>query len=276
MFTAGRVLDQRLFAVLFDDADPDGVVAALMAYRNPDGGFGHGLEPDKRAPSSQPLDVEIAFEYLVAANADAAPVVRAACDWLVTVSVSSGAVPPVFAETLAEYPHAAHWEAPSFPAGVNPTATIAAHAHTLGVEHPWADRATEYCLGEIEADRSPSEAHDLLCLTKLLAAAPDQDRAEPLLGAVRSTLQTASFMKFDTDDPSYGLTPLHFAPSPTSIASDWFDDETLAAFLDALERDQQPDGGWPISWQPPGPASAIEWRAITTLAAMRTLRAYGR
>ncbi len=59
--TTGRALDQHLFAALFDGGDASGVVSALVAYRNPDGGFGHGLEPDKLAPDSQPLDVELAL-----------------------------------------------------------------------------------------------------------------------------------------------------------------------------------------------------------------------
>jgi len=40
--THGRVLERRLL----DGAPPADVVDALLPYRNPDGGFGHGLEPD--------------------------------------------------------------------------------------------------------------------------------------------------------------------------------------------------------------------------------------
>jgi hypothetical protein len=50
----------------------------------------------------------------------------------------------------------------------------------------------------------------------------------------------------------------------------------LGAHLDALERDQQNDGGWPISWQPPSEASRLEWRGFRTVHALRTLGGYGR
>jgi hypothetical protein len=40
-----RLVERRLAAVLFDDADPAGAVDAVLTNRNPDGGFGHGLEP---------------------------------------------------------------------------------------------------------------------------------------------------------------------------------------------------------------------------------------
>jgi len=38
----------------------------------------------------------------------------------------------------------------------------------------------------------------------------------------------------------------------------------------------QPDGGWAITWEPPGTSATLEWRGIETLRALRTLRAYGR
>ena len=242
---------------LFEGAPASGVVAALAGYRNPDGGFGHGLEPDKRAPASQPLDVEVAFEYLVAARADAPDLVRGACDWLETVADASGAVPAAFS-TIAGYPRAEHWQADDYEPGLNPTAAIAAHVHALGLHHPWIDRATDTGLGHAEAGHLPAEAHDLLCLTKLLAAAPDRARAERLLPAVAAALPTAAFMKFSPTDESYGLTPLDFAPSPTSVTRSWFSDDTLTAHLDVLEREQHTDGGWPITWQPPGEASACD------------------
>src|SRR5829696_54911 len=69
VYTAGRVLERRLFARLYEGGAHTGVVAAVLAYRNDDGGFGHGLEPDKLVPDSQPLDVQVALERLHTAGA---------------------------------------------------------------------------------------------------------------------------------------------------------------------------------------------------------------
>jgi hypothetical protein len=74
----------------------------------------------------------------------------------------------------------------------------------------------------------------------------------------------------------YGLTPLQFAPTPDSPRRRFVASESIDAHLDTLERAQRDDGGWPITWQPPGPTALAGWRGIATLDALRVLRAYGR
>ena len=90
----GRLIERRLAAVLFDGADPTGVVDAVRAYRNPDVVFGHGLEPDKRCPASLPIDVECALDILlVSGRGDVGDMVLSACDWLDSIAAPDGAVP---------------------------------------------------------------------------------------------------------------------------------------------------------------------------------------
>jgi hypothetical protein len=62
MATHARVLDRRRFQLLMDETDPAFALAALDGYRNPDGGYGWGLEPDLRSPESQPGAALHAFE----------------------------------------------------------------------------------------------------------------------------------------------------------------------------------------------------------------------
>ena len=65
----GRVLDRRRFDLLTGSGRPDAVVAAVDGYRNADGGYGWGLEPDLRSRTSQPGGALHALE----AFADLAP-----------------------------------------------------------------------------------------------------------------------------------------------------------------------------------------------------------
>src|SRR5215216_5828860 len=87
MTTHARLLDRQRFRLLLIESGPDGVLAALEAYRNADGGYGWGLEPDLRAAESQPGGALHAFEAFV----DAAPATTSRatelCDWLASVSL---------------------------------------------------------------------------------------------------------------------------------------------------------------------------------------------
>src|SRR5260370_36410396 len=79
-----RVLDQRRFQRLFEDGPASAVRDAVAAYRNEDGGVGHPLEPDCRAPGSGPPAPEMAVRLLDEADAWGDDPVRRACDWLRT------------------------------------------------------------------------------------------------------------------------------------------------------------------------------------------------
>jgi hypothetical protein len=269
-----RLLEQRLFATLFDGVPPQGVVDALRGYQNLDGGFGHGLEPDKRCPASLPIDVVIAFQALVAVDAVDEELVRRACDYLASVADPNGAVSLAF-PVIESYPRAEHWSEWTYVPGVFPTAGLAGLLHRMGVDHPWLADATRYCWSSLEAGM-PDDAHALLDATIFLEHVPDQGRAATLVPALRESLATASSLRHDPSSPEYGVTPLHFAPNPESRWRQLFPDDVVDAHLDRLARDQQPDGGWPLSWKPPNAAATLEWRGIETLRALRTLGAYGR
>jgi hypothetical protein len=270
----GRLVERRLAAVLFDGADPAGVVDTLRAYRNPDGGFGHGLEPDKRCPASLPIDVECALDILLVAGARDDALVAGACDWLGSVAAPDGAVPLSF-PVMEAYPRAEHWSDWTYTPGLNPTAGLAGRLHRLGVTHPWLDAATAWTWSALESGFG-EDAHALAEVLVFLAHVPDQGRAQPIAAQVGTWLAKAQWFRADPADPEYGVTPLHLAPTPDSPWRRLFDDASIDGHLDRLARDQQPDGGWTITWEPPGVASTCEWRGIETLRALRALRAYGR
>jgi hypothetical protein len=268
IYATARVLEQRLFATVFEGAPATGVVDALCAYRNDDGGFGHGLEPDARAPASQPVDVWFAFDTLAAARAQADDLVLPACDWLATLGVPV----PIMLPSIRDYPQAKHWrETEEFPPGLFGTIGATAALHALGVEHRWRDAATEWCLREL-ADDPLDDAHTISWALQLLEHVGDEE----LVDRVTRALPHARYFLADPDDESYGLTPLEFAPTPESRWGALFDDAVVDAHLDRLAAQQQDDGGWDVTWEPPSEAARLEWRGILTVKNLRTLKAYGR
>jgi len=277
----GRLIDRRLAAATFDQADASGVVDALLAYRNPDGGFGHGLEPDKRCPDSLPIDVEAALEIVIQAESlgvgdarDVAGIVAGACAWLASVAEPDGSLPLSF-PVMERYPRAEHWSDWTYTPALNPTAGVAGRLHRLGVVDPWLDRASDWCWARLEAGFD-EDAHALGEVLVFLAHVPDRERADSYRAAIGGWLADAQWYRADPADPSYGVTPLHLAPAPDSAWRSLFDDATIDGHLDRMLRDQQADGGWAITWEPPSAASTLEWRGIETLRALRTLRSYGR
>ncbi|MDH3590984.1 MAG: hypothetical protein OER88_03845 [Planctomycetota bacterium] len=270
LWTQARLLDKRIFQCRFEGGPAADVVAALRAYRNDDGGFGHALEADLRAPGSQPIHVEIALQCLLEAGVHDAELTAGACAFLASVANEDGAVPPSL-PGAADYPCAAHWamlEWALAPA-LNPTASIAAHLHALGVTHPWLDRATEWSLGRIAEDSLPS-AHTVRAALLLCENRP------ALRERVLDQLAAADWFTTETPVTRYALTPLHMAPTPESPARSYFADDLIERHLDDLIARQQDDGGWPVLWEAPGPAAVCEWRGRWTLDALLTLRAYGR
>jgi hypothetical protein len=269
----GRLLERRLFAFNFHAGSASDVLAALKPYQNTDGGFGNALEPDKRTPSSQPIDQEIALRVMGDAGFDDA-IVQRMCAWLATVTTPDGGVPFTL-PTVGDAPHAPWWgtDDPHPPANINPTASIAGLLHKHGVRHAWLDRATDYCWRVIESS-DIEEPHALVAALTFLQHAPDRTRADKAFERVGK-----SVMKIVTLDPNaqgYVHRPLEFAPRPDSIARKLFNDDVMAANLDFVQAQQQADGGWPIAWPTVSVTNEMEYRGLATLGALRMLRAYER
>jgi hypothetical protein len=280
-----RIVERRLAEFHLDGDETAGTaaIAGLEAYRNGDGGFGHGLEPDALAPDSQPLAVDSAFDILDAVarsttdpstRTRAAEAARVTMPYLDGVSSSDGGLSIVF-PSVAAHPRAEHWGDGVFAPGLNPTGKIVAVARALGVEHPWLDRAAAFCRAAIDTPGSVGDAHSAICVLPFLETDTDRDWAVRAYDDLRSRITGLPLFK-EMPGPDYGLSPLDFAPSPQSPRRGFFTDVSIAAHLDDLAAAQHDDGGWPLAWQPPGHSSVLAWRGVVTLHALRVLRAYGR
>lgn len=271
-----RLLDRHRFAHLFAGQGREPVLSALRAYQNADGGFGNGLEPDLRGPVSQPQPVEFALHILDEVDALGDPMVERALEYLVGISTPEGGVPFVL-PMADEYPRAPWWNSgPQPPAALNPTAAIAGVLHKHHVGHAWLGPATEFAWRAIEGVGDEMGGYDYKCAFAFLEHVPDRGRAQAALARLGAALLASDTLTLDPAATDHAFMPLDFAPAPSSPARALFDDATIERHLDGLAARQQADGGFTISWQPPSPLAELEWRAVVTIGALTTLRAYGR
>jgi hypothetical protein len=273
MLNNARLLERRLFAFLFQQGNADPVRTALLAYQNADGGFGNALEPDKRTPSSQPIDQEIALRVLDDIGLDT-QIALQICDFLETITTPEGGVPFVL-PSVGDAPRAEWWntDLDEPPASINPTASIAGLLHKHEIRHPWLDRATAYCWQSIE-QLQISGGNDFLCVLLFLEHVPDRAGAERAFERISAQLMEGGYVTYDPSATGYVFMPLEYAPSPQHMARRLFDQPTIERHLAALAAKQQTDGGWPISWPAVSPACELEYRGIVTLHALKTLKAY--
>ncbi|MGB8000445.1 MAG: hypothetical protein WCF60_10220, partial [Anaerobacillus sp.] len=59
-----RPIDRMYLSYWRGEAQKEDVINELEGYRNEDGGFGHGLEPDFRLNVSSPMATTVAFQYM--------------------------------------------------------------------------------------------------------------------------------------------------------------------------------------------------------------------
>jgi len=279
-FMAGhaRVLDRRRLELLLDGGDPAAVLAALDAYRNADGGYSWGLEPDLRAPESQIGGAYHAFEVFADVAPATTPRALELCDWLASVALPDGGLP--FGVPMADPAATA-----PFWAQADPTASslqlsafvtcnaqrVAAHDEAVA-SHPWLAAATDYCLAAIDAIDDTPFAIELAASIRFLDAVHDaRPEAAGLLERLGAYIPADGLVPVTQGAEGEAMRALDFAPYPDSPARTLFGQEAVDADLRRLAGEQQDDGGWHVDFQNYSPAAELEWRGYMTVRAVSIL-----
>jgi hypothetical protein len=271
IWSAARLVDRHRFAMRFADGPADAVVAALGGYRNSDHGFGHALEPDLRCPSSQPAPTLYALEILNEAGAAGGELARGARGWIASIAEPDGAVPTVL-PGFEDYPHAP-WFAPE--PGSALTLALAAVLHTGGVaDDDWLARATDWCWRAIATNEQP-RGYWLKYACAFLDAVPDEDRAREAIASLAGRVDPSAVTPVAGVEGE-ALRALDLSPRPHSRSRSLVRDAQIEAHLDAVESEQQEDGGWMFDWLAWSPAQRTDWRGNVTIRALTWLRDNGR
>ena len=283
MATHARALDRRRFDVVVHSAPPDGVLAALAAYRNPDRGYGWGLEPDLRATESQPGPALHAFEVFEDIAPAKSPIAIELCDWLESVTLPDGGLP--FALPVHSAAGCAPFWANADPSisslQISSVVTSMAHrvaAHDPAVAaHAWLARATNYGLDAIAGRGEDWFAIEFAFAVQFLDAVHERrPEAAELLTHVGERIPADGLVPVTGGIEGETMRPLDFAPFPDGPARQLFDGDTIAADLDRMESGQEEDGGWRVDFANYSPAAELEWRGHMTVRAISILKRNGR
>ena len=277
--THARLLERRRLNRLLGEGSSDDVLAALDAYRNPDAGYGWALEPDLRSATSQPVAAMHALEVLAEVRDTKSNRALELCDWLAGHTLPDGGVP--FALPHSDPAGSApHWADPDATvSSLQMTAQLVAQAHRLAryradvAGHPWLAAATSYCLDAAEQIVVAPPAYELMFVLRFLdAVAGSVPRARPLVDRLTRFVVNDGPTPVSGGAPDEVLHLLDFTPYQDAPSRASFTDAEIAADLDRLAGQQQPDGGWPVTFKAYSPAAALEWRGYATVQAVAVLR----
>ncbi len=283
MATSTRLLDRRRFELLFTGGSAEAVLAALAAYRNPDGGYGSGLEPDLRSATSQPVAALHAFEVFEEIAPATAPDCAALCDWLAAITLPGGGLP--FALPIPDPAGCAPFFLGGDPtsSSLHMTSMLAAIAHRIArhdkavQDHAWLAAATSYSLRSIRALDGQGHALEFRYALQFLDAVHDVVPEAPAeLARLGRFIPESGSMPVAGGADDEAMNPMDFAPAPGRPLRQLFPAALVEAELDRLAAQQRDDGGWAVDWNSWSAAGAFEWGGWATVRALKILRANGR
>jgi len=258
------------------------MLAALAGYRNADGGYGWGLDPDLRSPESQPAAAHHAFEVFEEIKPATNTHAVALCDWLESISLEDGGLPFALPLRLTAG-SGPWWQGPDEDrSSLQITSITAAAAHRVATHdpavaaHPWLERATTYCMREIAALDSTPFAYVLAFSIQLLDTVHDtRPEAPQLLHKLGEHVPSSGHVAVTGGTEGETLTPLHLAPYPDRPARALINPDVVAADLERLAAGQRDGGGWTVDHLQISPAGVLDWRGYSTGRAIKILRSNG-
>lgn len=287
-----RPLDLARWQYHFENGGQAAVLAALAAYQNEDGGFGHALEADSWNPNSSPIQTATAAEILLELHIEdrGHPVIQGILRFLDSGAEKDGNTWRNVIATNNEYPHAPWWNTASDSTSrsrFNPTAILA------GFILQYADRnsllyasgvRTAKELEELFLQETDLEMHPLKCVVTLLEyiflAGLQEQFAYDEMKAAAARRITALLERDAGDWSGYACKPSAFIHSPAGLG--YADNAAIVEMeLDYVLANRNPEGIWSLNWSWAGyerefAVSENWWKAGIALEKLLFLRAFGR
>lgn len=282
--TNGRQLEKARL-----ENDINKTQAALKRFQNSDGGFGHAIEPDLRAPDSSVLGTSIAFQILRSCSTEQSvlEIALPAVKFLLNSYDSRQMIWRIIPKSAENYPHAPWWNQAdredSFSGfHLNPTAEILGYLFDFKEHVP--DKLISSLSSQVMSELKKLkeiEMHDLLCCKRLSESGNlDDSFKQNILKELTRLLDSCVVV-----DPSkwggYGLRPLQVVESPASVFYSKLH-KSVEENLDYEIDTQDISGAWLPTWTWKGmfpndwEKAKKEWTGIITFEKLVILRRFQR
>lgn len=281
ILTNARIIERRLFQFHFENDNPQGVFHAVYAYRNTDGGFGHGMEPDTASPESQPLFSIMALETLDEVGCLTKEIIlNDFMPYFESVTTEKGGIPWMF-RPKSNYPCEGHFKTVKEWAALSTTAPLMGILEKYKINIHWMQKAEEFIWSEFERIRE-KHVFCYLCAPRwltFLEHTRSQKTAEKTINDLKNWISNKGIICEDKSDEGWGLYgkphSLNYASSTQSILYSLFEKETIEADIEELVNRQKEDGRWD-TWYGISEGTKLEWAGIQTLWSLKTLKNYDR
>ena len=264
VFTHGMPWERALFSWHFDDGPLEHVHRCLLCYKNADGGWGHGLEFDLKAPVSHPAALEYLLGMMHYHDIPVGSLLDGTVAWLERQQRPDGTLRNP--ENLGKWPLAYWWRDWG---GQKEPDSIVGNLHALGLATPALLNVTRHRAEKVHTLKSIRE-NDWLFMTYHAFDYFMNIDDFPRLTEFRQATLDHTLALAETLAPERYYTLFLFAPDPESEVARALPPATLARCLDHLATTQREDGGWvdehDLAW----------WQPITTINVLVALRRYGR
>ena len=287
-----RPLEAALFRYRFEEGSADDVYANLATFQNPDGGFGHGLEPDVRSSASSVVATTTALQKLRMLHAPAQhPLVQGAIAYLLSAYDDAWQSWPLVSAAIEDAAHAPWWNQEGLAERfngfrINPRAEVLGYLFEFGPELDPVALAHREALAQPAIDallayEGPLSGDEFLGCQRLIDSPGLPERTAVDLQRWLLRMADGAVATDPTTWGGYVLQPLQVAPTraaPLGIPLS----HLLPQNLDHVIRSQNEDGSWSPTWTWFGafdadwPQAEREWRGVLTLERLEWLHAYDR
>ena len=281
ILTNARMIERRLFQFHFENDNPEGVFHAVYAYRNSDGGFGHGMEPDTASPESQPLFSIMALETLDEVGYLTKEIIlNDFMPYFESITTEKGGIPWML-RPKSNYPCEGHFKTVKEWAALSTTAPLLGILEKYNMDIPWMQKAEQFVWSEFERIKD-KHAFCYLCVPRwltFLENTKSQDKAEQTINNLKNWISNNGIICEDRSDEGWGLYgkphSLNYATSSESILYSISNKETIELDIKELINRQKEDGRWD-TWYGISEGTKLEWAGIQTLWTLKTLKNYNR